>query len=150
MTRLITTHPEGHMNVWTRFQGNPSNTFWDISLKIHKCQSAGGAGGKVKITKVTRIHPPGIVNVCAKFHGNPFRSCWHISVWGWTDQPTDWLSAIVIFSHAAGVAKNENEWIEEHYKTLIYWSKFWIRLFKTTPKHCLIIVLLTVSLSLCD
>ncbi len=32
-TKGITVHPDGGMNVWTKFHDNPSNSCWDISLK---------------------------------------------------------------------------------------------------------------------
>ncbi len=34
VTNVITIHPEGNMNVWTKFNGNPSNSGWDIYVVV--------------------------------------------------------------------------------------------------------------------
>ncbi len=48
-SKVITRHPEGNMNVYAKFHGNPSSS-WGISLKTtnkNLCEP-GGTGGKVR------------------------------------------------------------------------------------------------------
>lgn len=47
ITKVITIHPEGNMNVWSKFH-NPSIRYQDFSLKTqNKCEPHGGAKGSV-------------------------------------------------------------------------------------------------------
>lgn len=48
MTKVITIHPEGSVNISTKSQDNPSSSFWDILIKDHKRGLHYGAGGKVR------------------------------------------------------------------------------------------------------
>ena len=48
LTKVITVHPKGEINFCTRFDGNPSNSWQDISLKNNKCKPDGGITGKVR------------------------------------------------------------------------------------------------------
>lgn len=66
--KVTTIHPEGHMNVCTKFHVNP-----DISLKTSNVN--------LMIEEKSGYHQSqgfilwGTVSVCTKFHGNPSRSC---------------------------------------------------------------------------
>lgn len=52
MTNVTAFHPEGNRKVCTRINGNPSNSFQDISLK-NKCPPAGGVREEVRgVTKI--------------------------------------------------------------------------------------------------
>lgn len=47
ITRVIKIHPEGNINVWSKFH-NPSIRYQDFSFKTqNKCEPHGGAKGSV-------------------------------------------------------------------------------------------------------
>ncbi len=80
ITKVITVHTEGNMNVCTKFYSTHSSSCWDISLKNHKCQAMGRYRKSQRITsQISRSHCLITLNVCIQFCANSYDSCWDIS-----------------------------------------------------------------------
>ncbi len=114
----VTIHPEGDMDVCTKFHSNPSNSCWDISLKTIKCYPCGGAKIKVRgsskslgftvwrpwmsVQYLVPVHPVDVelkvrgssgfmtMNVCTN---NSSEGSWDIFVW---TKVVDWPTNLAV------------------------------------------------------
>lgn len=77
VTKVIIIYPEGNMNVWNKFYGNPANNHWDFSTKNTYVKLMVALRCKVKEPPTfTRIHPLGTMNVCSTVF------LVHVEIWG--------------------------------------------------------------------
>ncbi len=73
ITRVITVHPEGNMNVWTYNQ--------QMFRHFSRCEPHDGLRKSQGITKLNRIQPLGTLIICTKLTDIPWSSCWDSLVW---------------------------------------------------------------------
>ena len=110
----MTIHPEGNINVCTKFQGNPSNSCWNISLKTTNHSLMVLLWKTKQVNKVSGINPLENINVCTKFHANPSNSYWDISastkvVNRPSGQPTKWKFTYEIFQRHCFISRTKHK-----------------------------------------
>ncbi len=71
INKVITIHPEGDVDVCTKFHGNPSSSCGSHSHKTSWWRWRKSQG----IAKVSRLQPLGTLNICTKFYGNSSNNC---------------------------------------------------------------------------
>lgn len=97
--------PKEHVRTCTNIHGHPLNSGWDMSSNT-TCQSACGARGNVRVTKVVRIPHIGSINICTKSN-----SCWDVSQEKFWGDLMNWAAGIRGLNRVQEPARTLQPWL---------------------------------------